>query len=88
MPIFLDYGFCLNSHMGITFAKNVGLEKGRGKKNKKYTCSGGRLWVPKILVGPVGVFLTYGEGLYSHIWHFPFGQICLIIYLIPYSSPW
>ena len=58
------------------------------KKLEKYTCSGGRLRVPKILVGPVGVFLTYGDGLYSHIVHFCFGQIYLINYLIPYSSPW
>ena len=37
------------------------------KKIEKYACSGGRVRGSKILVGPVGVFLTYSGELYSHI---------------------
>ena len=51
----------------LKYSLDVGFGKGRAKNSKIYTCSGGRLRVPKILVGPVGVFLTYGDGLYSHI---------------------
>ena len=54
------------------------------QKLEKYKVSGGRYRVPKILVGPVGVFLTYGDGLYCHIWHFFVGRIYLINLFIPY----
>ena len=46
------------------------LGKASSQKLEKYKVSGGRYRVPKILVGPVGVFLTYGDGLYSHMLHF------------------
>ena len=68
------------------------LELGLGKIGKvssqkqleKYKVSGGRIRVPKSLVGPVPTFLTYSGELYCHIWHFVFGRIYLITYLIPY----
>ena len=53
----------------MKYLLQVGWEKGRGTKIEKYACSGGRTRVPKILVGPVGVFFTYGDGLHSHICH-------------------
>ena len=53
------------------------LELGLGKNGKvssqkleKYKVSGGRIRVPKSLVGPVPTFLTYSGELYCHIWLF------------------
>ena len=37
------------------------------QKLEKYKVSGGRIRVPKSLVGPVPTFLTYSSELYSHI---------------------
>ena len=66
------------------------LELGLGKNGKvssqqleKYKVSGGRIRVPKSLVGPVPTFLTYSGELYCHICQFSFGRIYLINLFIP-----
>ena len=55
----------------LKYLLDVGLGfsgKRSSQKLEKYTCSGGRIRVPKSLVGPVPTFLTYSGELYCHIW--------------------
>ena len=47
--------------------------KASSQKLEKYKVSGGRIRVPKSLVGPVPTFLTYSGELYSHICFFLLG---------------